>query len=298
MKLVFNPASGVPGRSPVQLMDILAQLQAWRFLPEVFIVEPGCDIPGMVRESLGRHVGLFAVCGGDGTVSAVARELMGSSATLGVIPTGTQNNIALSLGIPLDIAAAIAALRMGRRVKADMGIVSAAGRELPFLEVCSAGLMSALLEAGDELQHGKLSRIGDFLATLATFPPAEFRLLLDGEREIRETGHVVLIANMPTVCRRYRVGEAGAYRDGFFDVLFFSEHTKLDLVGAALTSRGRHLGDDPRVISFRAKRVELVTSPAMPLMADGLSMGEGNASFTLRRRALGVMAAGPGSGDE
>ena len=93
-------------------------------MPEAFLVEGGCDLPGAVSNALAKGIRMFVVCGGDGTVSAVARILAGTRATLGIIPVGTQNNTALSLGIPTDIAAAIAILRTGRRIKVDMGMAT------------------------------------------------------------------------------------------------------------------------------------------------------------------------------
>ena len=105
-------------------MDVIHEMQNWKLVPEAFLVEPGCDLPGMIDDALSRGIKMFVVCGGDGTISAVARSLAGTHATLGVIPIGTQNNTALSLGIPSDVPAAISILRTGRRIKVDVGMVT------------------------------------------------------------------------------------------------------------------------------------------------------------------------------
>ncbi|MBK9613510.1 hypothetical protein [Candidatus Amarobacter glycogenicus] len=52
--------------------------------------------------------------------------------------------MALSLGIPTDIPAAIAILRTGRRIKVDVGMAAQGNMNTPFLEVCSVGLVSTL----------------------------------------------------------------------------------------------------------------------------------------------------------
>lgn len=105
--LIFNPGAGDAGASSTQMMDVIRELQAWKFVPEAFLVEAGCDLPGTVREALAQGVRMFVVCGGDGTVTSVAGMLAGERATLGIIPTGTQNNTARSLGIPTDIPSSI-----------------------------------------------------------------------------------------------------------------------------------------------------------------------------------------------
>ena len=239
---------------------------------------------------------MFVVCGGDGTVSAVARILAGTRATLGIIPIGTQNNTALSLGIPTDIAAAIAILRTGRRIKVDIGMAtqsssSTEGGELhtPFLELCAVGLVSTLFPSTDDVQHGNLARVGDLLATLVSSPPAEMTLVLDGKQEVHALGHVVLVTNMPYIGRHYMVGSAASFHDGLLDVLFFADLSKLDLVGYMLHGVGTGNLEDPRIQHFHVRRVDIDTQPAMPIMADGSALGEGRVRIEVRRRVLAVM---------
>ena len=143
-KLIFNPSAGAARPTPIEIVDIIHEMQALKLVPEAYLVEPGCDLPGVVRDALAQGFKMFVVCGGDGTISAVARSLAGTHATLGVIPIGTQNNTALSLNIPNDIPAAIAILRNGRRIKVDVGMASCGRITTPFLEACSVGLASAL----------------------------------------------------------------------------------------------------------------------------------------------------------
>src|SRR5512133_3798642 len=179
-KLIFNPSAGAARPTPVDIVDVIHEMQSWKLVPEAFLVEPGCDLPAVIQDALARGIRMFVVCGGDGTISAVARSLAGTQATLGIIPIGSQNNTALSLGIPSDVPAAIAILRTGRRIKVDVGMATCGKTTTPFLEVCSVGLVSTLFPSVDDIQHGNLTKIGDFLTTLAASPPAEIHVLLDG----------------------------------------------------------------------------------------------------------------------
>lgn len=289
VKLVFNPTSGAVNDSPVQLMDIIHMMQAWKLMPEVFLIEQKCDIPKMVQDTLAQGIHLFVVCGGDGSVSAVAKALAGMPATLGIIPTGTQNNIACSLNIPKDFESAIAILRTGIRRKIDVGMVTCGGVQTPFLELCSVGLMSSLFPSSDDIQHGHLERIGDFLATLVTAEPSNISLLLEDNHKISRMGHVVLVSNMSYVGRHYRVGSATAFKDGLLDVLLFSNLTKLDLLGCALKGTDLIEREDPRIQHFHVRELEIEACPAMPVMADGISLGEGSIYIEVQHRALGVM---------
>lgn len=292
-KLIFNPSAGAARPTPVDIVDVIHEMQAWKFVPEAYLVEPGGDIPAMIQAALARGIRMFVVCGGDGTISTVARTLIGTRATLGIIPIGSQNNTALSLGIPSDIPAAIAILRTGRRVKVDVGMAICGKTSTPFMEVCSVGLISTLFPSADDIQHGNLARIGDFLATLAASPPAEIHLKLDNKKEIHNLGHILLVSNMPYVGLHYQVGSLASYKDGLLDVLFFADLTKLDLLGYVFQGVGEGHPEDPRIQHFHVHRVEIETKPAMPVMIDGVSLGEGSVHIEVRRHALSVMVGQP-----
>ena len=246
---------------------------------------------------------MFVVCGGDGTILAVAGALTGTRATLGIIPAGTQNNVALSLGIPSDIPAAIAILRTGRRIKVDMGIAACGQIVRPFLLACVVGLGSAIFPSADDIQHGNLARIGDFLAALVASPPAEMRLVLDNKQEIHTQGHMALVSNMPYIGPHFQVSAAAAFNDGLLDVLLFTDLSKMELLGYAAQKAVGVGTEDSRIQHFQARRVDMDTHPAMPVMADGLEMGEGPLHITVQRHALAVMVgtpapeAAPGPGD-
>ncbi|MFZ3079973.1 MAG: diacylglycerol kinase family protein [Bellilinea sp.] len=292
-KLIFNPSAGAARTSPIEIVDVIHEMQTWNLVPEAYLVEPGDDLQGVVQVALAQGIRMFVVCGGDGTISAVARTLAGTRATLGIIPIGTQNNTALSLGIPSDIPAAIAILRTGRRIKVDVGMAACGNSNTPFLEACSVGLISDLFPSADDIQHGNLARVGDFLKTLAASPPAEIHLLLDDKQEIQNLGHVVLVSNMPYIGFHYQLGSPASFKDGLLDVLFFADLSKLDLLGYILQGVGVGKPEDQRIQHFRVRKVEIDTHPAMPVMADGNALGAGLVRIEMRRRVLAVMV-GPG----
>ena len=295
-KLIFNPGAGATAESTVQLMDVIREMQAWKLVPEAYLVEAGCDLSAMVLDALARGIRLFVVCGGDGTILAVAEALIGASAgraTMGIIPGGTQNDMALSLGIPTDMPAAIAILRTGRRIKVDVGMAASGKMVQPFLLVCSVGLVSALFPSADDIQHGNLARIGDFLTTLVASPPAEMHLVLDKKQEVHTQGHVALVSNMPHLGPHIRLNDAVSFNDGLLDVLLFTDLSKLDLLGYAAQKVAGGEPEDSRIQHFQVHSVDIETHPAVPVMADGLVLEGGPLHISVRRHALAVMVGSP-----
>ena len=290
-KLIFNPSAGAARPTPIEIVDVIHEMQAWKLVPEAYLVEPGCDLPGVVKNALAQGFRMFVVCGGDGTISAVARTLAGTRATLGVIPTGTQNNTALSLGIPLDISASIAILRSGKRIKVDVGMATCGKITTPFLEYCSVGLISTLFQSADDIQHGDLAQIGDFLKSMAASPPSEIHLVLDNKKEIHDLGHVLMVSNMPYIGLHYQVGTTASFKDGLLDVLFFGDLSKLDLLGYVFQGVGKGKPVDKRIRRYHVRKVDIDTRPTMPVMADGSTLGEGLVHIEVRRHGLTVMVA-------
>jgi diacylglycerol kinase (ATP) len=289
-KLIFNPISGAPGESPTQLMQIIGEMQALDLTPEVHLIQQETDLRPVIREAYQRGIRLFVVSGGDGSVDAVAGALVGTRAVLGIIPTGTRNNVALSLGIPADIPSAVALLRDGRVTKVDTGLAVCGQIEQPFLEACSVGLLSALFPAADDIQHGNLARIADLLATLVASPPAEMRLVLDRKQVIQTQGHVVLITNMPYLGPNYQVASPGSFLNGLLEVLVFANLSKLDLISKVVTTAGV-VPEDPSIQRYQVRRVEIETNPPMPVMVDGTPLGEGSLKITIRQHSLAVIRA-------
>jgi diacylglycerol kinase family enzyme len=286
--LVFNPGSGRVNESPTQLLEILTALQASHFTPEVHLIMPGVDLKPVVQGALRRGIRLFVVSGGDGTIESVAGLLLGKRATLGLLPTGTQNNLALSLGIPTDLGAAVRLLRSGARLKMDVGLAQCGDKKQPFLEVCSVGLFPALFDAADNLQRGDLTRLGDFFSTLMAFPDATIRLKMDKSPKMDIQGHVLLVANAPYFGQHYNLTPASRMDDGLLEVLVFDEVSKLEVVGSVLQGADDSISD-PRIRHYQARRLEIETEPAMPAQADGVALGQGPVSVRVKRGALTVV---------
>lgn len=290
IKVIFNPHSGANKDSPSRLEKVIENIQDLHYRPEVYVMEPKSNLTDMIHDALSKDISLFAACGGDGTISAVARELAGKDAVLGIIPSGTQNNIAFSLGIPSDIPAAVSLLRMGRRSRIDMGMLTCGKKFIPFLELCSVGLLSTVFPACDEIQHGNLMRVGDLLSGLVSAPEAEFYLVLNGDGKVEVRGGMLLVANMPFVIRHFQVSEAASFQDGLLDLILFADIPKIGLMKVAITGPSTKTAEDPRIHHFPVRSADIITDPAMPVMADGKMLGEaGHVHMEIQSLALSVM---------
>jgi YegS/Rv2252/BmrU family lipid kinase len=105
------------------------------------------------------------VCGGDGSINAAAPGLMATGLPMGVIPMGTANDFARTLGLPADPAAAARVVIAGRTRPIDLGLVNGA----PFFNVASVGLS---VDVADALNAGLKRRWGRFSYAVAALKVA------------------------------------------------------------------------------------------------------------------------------
>lgn len=287
-KLIFNAGSGRPENSPQQLTNILAAMQDQHILPEVYTVRPDSNLENVVQDAIKAGIKLIVVAGGDGTIDSVIGAMVGHDVTLGIIPSGTRNNIAFNLGIPGDIAHSIAILRKGHQVKIDVGRVHFGHSRRWFLEGVALGLISDLYPLADDLQHGDLAQIGGLLSTLISATPSRLSIVLDKHKRLDTTAHMMLITNMPFLGPRFQLSSKVSIKDGYLDMFTFSEMSKLNMISYAMLSQRRST-ENIGIKHYRIQHVQIHSIPRMPVLADGLLLGEGSLSVHVHARALTVM---------
>jgi len=287
-KLIFNEISGRLDESPTQLADILNEMQNWNILSEVYMVHPDSQVESVVRSAIKGGTNMIVVAGGDGTIDSVVGAMIGSSATLGIIPTGTRNNLAFNLGVPSTIAGAVALLREGRRLKVDVGKIQHGRSSRWFLEDATLGLLSDIYPFADSIQHGDLTQIGNLLSTVASSTPSHLRIILEGCKKISINAYMVLIANMPYIGPRFQISPDVSWNDNRLDVFVFSDMSKLDLISYAMQSTSGAI-EDARVKHYRVKRLKIHSDPPMPVLADGMLLDPGPVTAQVHPRAIAIM---------
>lgn len=111
-------------RSGQQTFDqACALLDRLPFPVDAHAVRDPEQLDATMRAALARNPDLVILGGGDGTVSGLVDHLVGRDVVLGVLPLGTANSFARTLGIPLDIAGAIDVIATGRRKRIDLGMI-------------------------------------------------------------------------------------------------------------------------------------------------------------------------------
>ena len=276
--VIVNAGSG--GGNDQALVDRLARLLAAAGVRAVIeLARSGDAIAAAVGNAIARRPRLIVAGGGDGTVSTVAAGLVDTGIALGVLPLGTLNHFAKDLGIPLDLADAVALLADGRTAPVDVGEVN--GRI--FVNNSSLGLYPDIVR-DRERQQKRLGRgkwpafVWATLAALRRFPFLGVALLVDGKEVLRRTPFV-FIGNNEYRMEGFAIGERSALDDGRLSLYVAQRPGRwrlLQLALRALTGRLRQARDfdvilaTDIVIRSRKKRLYVATDGEVSVMTPPL----------------------------
>ena len=238
-------------------------------------------------EELGKDMDLIVIGGGDGTISKTLPTLLKLKKPFAVLPLGTANDFARTIGLPTDPLQAAEIALTGRAHWIDVGLVN----NKPYLNVASAGAASKVVKA----QSKKLKRrwrvfayaIG-LLQTLQRLKPFIVHLDIDGELAWSGSVYQVSVANGRFHGGGLTVADDAAIDDGKLDIYFIRPGRFWQMVASAA-----HLKfglSKPDVLKrLTATSVALRTIRPRPINVDGELVTQTPAEFEVKPKSLIVM---------
>ncbi len=217
------------------------------------------DLKQLIESAHREGFDTIVAAGGDGTVRAVAQYLVGTPLRLGILPVGTANNVARSLGISFELEEAMRVLARGYERQVDVGRV---GEEY-FLEAAGVGLFADSIHAMGELElrRHQVFRLLRTVWPLCWNPRAlRLRIQIDGAIE-QEEAVMVAVTNGPYLGEAFPFAPGADLQDGKLDVVILGALSRFELArfGLALLRR-RHL-ELPKVRHAWAARVDISSIP-------------------------------------
>lgn len=219
----------------------------------------------------------LVVVGGDGMVSLGVNLVANTDIALGIIPAGTGNDFARTLGLPTDdIEAAVDVLvdalrRPPRRI--DAGVVTHGGLTTWYAGVLSAGFDAVVNERANRMTRprGHARYVLALVRELMTFKPVLYDIELDG---IRQTQRAMLIsvANGGSFGAGMQIAPHARVDDGMLDIIRVKPMSRARLLRAfPKIYSGTHV-DLPQVEFAKAKSVRL-DAEGVVAYADGERIG-------------------------
>ena len=285
--LVVNTRSR-RGRRLYQAVTARLHAAGFDVLGSFPVGEPG-QLGASLTAAIDLRPDLLIVGGGDGSISEAARRLACLDMALGVLPLGTTNNFARTLGIPLNLAEATDVLVAGKVADVDLGRAG----DVFFANLVSVGL-SAYVAANVPHQLKRLAGRAAYpvtaLAGLPRHRPFHARITVGDQHYSLDT-HQLNIANGSFHAGRPITGDASA-DDRLLLVYPLGGPGRGALLSATLRHAvfgARRTMADPAFLAV--SDLWLDTDPPVPLDVDGEIRGHTPTRITLAPNALRVMVS-------
>ncbi|RCW40479.1 diacylglycerol kinase [Halopolyspora algeriensis] len=267
--LLVNPVAG--GGSAAKVAGaVVGHLQAVSDVGVVTTADPAATANAAV-EAVAGGADVLAVLGGDGAAHAAVQACAGTSTALAVIPTGTGNDLARALGMPLDpvvAARAVAqAMQQGTQDRIDLGRIAGGGW---FATVLCAGFDASVNARVNRMRWPRGKRRYDLavLRELLSLHVMPLRIETDGEMIDMEAA-LVAVGNTTSYGGGIPICPDADPRDGAFDLTVVGEVSRGELLRVLPTLRTGHHVDHPAVQTLRAHSVRLGGDNGWLAHADG-----------------------------
>jgi len=297
-KVIVNPVAGAS--STRRKWPIISRLLDRVGLPFDFEYTEGVGHAiELARIAASDGYRYLVAVGGDGTVNEVANGILhstnASTTSLGIVSTGTGSDFIRSVGISRDYAAACSALTGSRRLSIDVGVVEyqSKGQTLErfFINTAGVGFDAAVVKETERLPKyfgGTIPYVAGVLRTLLTYKNKPVVVKVGDEVENYRVLNVT-VANGGYMGGGMHIAPQAEMGDSLLDVVVIGDMGKLEVLKKFPTVyKGTHI-NHPKVTMKKGTDINIESSEAVMVYADGELLGECPASFRVLPGALSLV---------
>lgn len=290
--VIYNPKSG----SAAQASDALAWLAK---APNVTLRETekagdACEFAAAA--AIGENFDLVIAAGGDGTVHSVANgiAIAGNGASMGVLPIGTANDFAFTLGMPDDPLLAAKYLLSATPHPMDLIEATGSSQSRYVVNMATGGNSNRVTESlTNEIKQtwGPLSYLRGAVGVLADLGSFDLTVTVDETERFNARIWNMLVANGRTNAGRLPVAPNARPDDGLLDLILIRDGTLVDLaaIAAEFAILPINYLDSDQVIFRQAKKITFQADPPMKFSLDGEILEEPPTTFQVRPRLINMI---------
>jgi diacylglycerol kinase family enzyme len=258
--LVHNPAAGDERHSAKRILKELAEAGYDATLESTKKkgVQKALEDPGE----------LVIVAGGDGSIKRVALALAGTGIPMAILPIGTANNIAKSLGVLGSMRDLIAGWRRAERRRLTVGSVVSRWGTMRFVESVGVGVFTELVTRGDAevddntggLTGHEIDRALLLLQRVVAERKPRLRGLTLDDTDLTDEYLLVEVMNIPLVGPNVPLAPGADYGDDRLDVVTVTERER-EVLAEYVRARLSGGAAPPALTVRQAVRVTMQASP-------------------------------------
>ncbi len=273
-KIIYlvNPISGTRGK--VSLKEkILKETDATGIEYEIHDTRADGNYEYLVQKIKNEGITDVVICGGDGSVNAVASILIGIDINIGIIPMGSGNGLALSAAIPRDSTQALKVIFKGSASFIDGFYIN----DQFSCMLCGIGFDARVAhDFAKANQRGLKSYVKVSVANFFSAKPYLFEIIT-GENSIKTEAYFISIANSNQFGNNVTIAPKANLSDGLLDIVIVKKMNKLLLPLSVLSqvagiNAKQDFIDSPgkrNILYFQTASLTVINSNNAPLHIDG-----------------------------
>lgn len=260
LKLIYNPVSG-NAVFPTQLDSCIKQLQQAGYLVNLYRSEAKESFSKAFFDFDKLDYDAIVVAGGDGTINKVINQMHSYDLNipLGLLPTGTANDLAAHLGISSDLKEAVNIIVNGKFKEVDLGSLITKEEKNLFANVCAGGLFADVAHETDREAKNTLGKLAYYLkgiSEVTNFKTLPLKITTD-KKILKEKVALFLILNGSGAGGFNQLAKTAKIDDGLFDFIAIKEAPLNQLLFLLIKIlQGNHI-EDENIIYLKSSYLKL-----------------------------------------
>ena len=262
--LIINPISGTESKKSIP-EEVAAAFDQRQY--DVFIRITGYPdhATEIAREAAEKKYKYVLVAGGDGTVNEVAKTLVHTNTTLGIIPSGSGNGLARELGIPMEPEKAIDIILQSHIRTIDYGIANGH----IFFCTCGFGFDAFISDRfADGKKRGPLGYVRNILESVVDFRSEEYEITYD-EGTINERAFILTCANASQYGNDAHIAPGASMDDGLMNVSILKPLNALEIPQTTLQLFNRNIDKNSKMTTLLTRNLHIKRSRSGMMHVDG-----------------------------
>lgn len=268
--LIINPISGTRSKHGLASM-VKERLGGLGIEVESRETRARGDAYKWGREAVENGFDMVITAGGDGTVNEAANALAFTDCKLGILPFGSGNGLARSVGIPQDIFGALKLIEGGHTLVCDRGLVN----DHPFYCTFGVGFDAAVSEKfAANKKRGRITYIRSAFREFFKYQSEAYAIVING-KVITEKALLIAVCNAPQYGNNAYIGPKAKLTDGLLDITVVHSDNPFQTLLMSFDMLTGMLDKNRSIGTFKVPSLSIVRTQEGPVHLDGEPMHMG-----------------------
>lgn len=247
----------------------------------------GGDAFRMASEAVENNYDMVITAGGDGTVNEAANALAFTKCKLGILPFGSGNGLARSVGVPQDTIGALKLIEGGKTLTCDRGIVNG----VPFYCTFGIGFDAVVSEKFSRMKkRGRITYVRSAIREFLNYRSQAYAIVIK-DKVITEKALLIAVCNAPQYGNNAYIGPKAILTDGLLDITVVHTDNPFNTLLMSMDMFTGMLDKNRGIGTFRVPELSIVRTQKGPVHLDGEPMQMGKRlDISCEKKALKVFA--------